>query len=504
VYDIIKKKENLNVAFLDLNIEMKFISKEPVEQILRNYIQSFRPNMIAVATLYYSSIPVFHMISQHIKQIDPSIIVVFGGHYPHHLTEQCLKDGCVDYCVLSEGELGLSDLVDALNNHHNVCDVEGIAFRQNSKIIKNSRKSYWDGFSRSSRLPWEDTPFQYYFREGRNLLDRIKTNQEFKVASITASRGCPNKCTFCTSPTFWNGKWRKRDVIEIISEIEFLKHNYGINTIVFNDENISVDRLWFMELLTELEKVDISWMSSGGLSVRAINDEEIICKMYASGICLFNLAIESGADETLKAIKKNLSLSEVENVISTIRRNGNSIIIGFFIVGFPFEDLKGVNKTISFAEELDLDWKCFYCFQPFPGCELYEYSVQNNSADPFNPNYGESYFAPEISHIDYTSDQLNRINYTANLRCNFLNNRNLRLKTEMSLLQAERDFLYVLSMSPDHVFAYYGLAEIMRLRNLDEERKMYINKAIDCVSISTFDWHYYLKELGVELSLCSN
>jgi hypothetical protein len=62
----------------------------------------------------------------------------------------------------------------------------------------------------------------------------------------------------------------------------------------------------------------------------------------------------------------------------------------------------------------------------------------------------------------------------------------------------------VISISPDHVFAYYGLSEIMRIRNEPEMREKYIQKAIELVEKSDFDWRYYLEKLGVELRSCLN
>ena len=503
VYDFIKKRGDLDGKFLDLNIEMEFLSKMTIDDILKIHIKDFRPDLIAIATLYYSGIPVFHTLAKIIKQIDEKIPVVFGGHYPHHLTDRCLSDDNVDYAVLSEGELGLSDLIDALNGKKEVRDVEGIAFKKDGIIVKNPRRTFWKGFSDIPRLPWEDTPFQYYFKEGRNLLYRLKPKVDFKIAAITASRGCPNKCTFCTSPTFWNQRWRKRKVSHIVNEINYLKDNYGVNTIVFNDENIGVNKKWFIELLDELKKLNITWISSGGFAVRTINDENVIQKMYESGICFFNLGIESGSNDTLRRMKKPLTVEESQNTIQLIRKYGNAFICAFVIIGFPFEDLAMVKRTLKFAESLDTDWQNFHCFRPLPGSELFDYCGEKQLIEEFEPNYGELYFAPEFEHIDYTSDQLTRLSYLANLKNNFVQNRNLLLKTEQSLAQAERDFLYVLEMVPRHVFACLGLAEIMGLRNQIDSRKEYILGAKRALEEDEFDWQYYLNELNIDIEkLC--
>ena len=501
VYDFIKKKhKDIHSKFFDLNIEMKFLSQEPIDDILATTIKDFNPDMIAIAAMYYSGIHAFHLLADKIKKINPKVIVTFGGHYPHHLTANCLADNNVDYAILSEGELGLSDLIDSLNGKNQLESVEGIAFRKNKEIVKNPRRKFWKGFSEVSRLPWEDTHFQYYFKEGRNLLYRMKPKEDFKIAAITASRGCTNQCTFCTSPSFWNSHWRKRKVAHIIDEISYLKKNYSVNTIVFNDENIAANAKWFVELLDELKKMKIKWISSGGFCVRKINDEDVIKKMYESGLIFFNLGVESGTDETLKQIKKPLTVNESENVIRLIREYGDAFINAFIVIGFPFEDLDSVKRTLKFSDSLDTDWQTYHCFRPLPGAELFDYCEKNNLLEGFEANYGELLSAPKLKYINYSSEELDRLCYLSNLRNNFVFNRNIDRNTEQSLAQAERDFLYVLEMAPNHVFALLGLAEIMYRRNIVDAKINYLDKAKAAREEDNFDWQYYLDKLSIDIN----
>src|SRR3989339_384831 len=159
VYDYIKKRQDVGVLFVDLNIEMKFLTGDSLEDILKRYILEYQPDMIAMATLYYQGIPVFHKMASLIKKINPKIVLVFGGHYPHHLTAKCMEDELVDYIILSEGELGLSDLIDAMNSNGQMSDIEGIVHREGNQVIRNPRKKFWDGYCDVKRLPWEDTHF---------------------------------------------------------------------------------------------------------------------------------------------------------------------------------------------------------------------------------------------------------------------------------------------------------------------------------------------------------
>ena len=497
VYAYMRENSGLVCHFLDLNIEMKFMQPGiDTETVLMEKIRQFAPDMICMAALYYSGIKVFNLIAGIVKKIDNRIIMVVGGHYPTHMSSECLANPDVNYAVLSEGELGTFDLVKAINDGTPPDENEGIAFMRNGELVRNDRKTFWKGFGEHKRLPWEDTCLDYYFREGRNVLERIRPRDKFRIAAITASRGCPNNCTFCASPKFWKRRWRKRNVANIIEEIKYLIDLQGINTVVFNDENIAANRKWFLELLDSLIPLKITWISSGGLSVRSMNDDEVLQKMVDSGIGLFNLAIESGNDKTLARINKPLVIEETIKVVEKIRGYPGSYAIGFFIVGFPFDSWKDVEKTIDFAASLDLDWKSIYCFQSFPGCELDEYCLANGLIGTFNPDYGEVYFASDLRYNGYTGKELNAYSYEANLILNFINNRNLQLGTQSSLEQAERDFKYVSNMSTNHVFCFNGLAEIAKKRGDGEAMRKNIELAASCLEKDWDSWKKYPKALA--------
>lgn len=502
VYSFLKRvNQDIQVRFCDLNIEMGFKEAGDLKEAVRRAIEDFTPDLVGIAALYYSGISIFHFVVKEIKKLIPNTLVLLGGHYPTHLTEMAMKDKSIDFCILSEGEIGLSELIDTLNSKKDVGKIQGLAYRKDNKIIKNPRQNFWTGYSDFGILEWKDLEMEHYFSRGRNVFNRFENREKRKFAAITATRGCPNACIFCSSKNFWRRNWRKRKIAKIIKEIKFLMKEYGTNTIIFNDENMGVDKEWFFELMNELEKLKITWIAGSGLSVRTLNDEKVIKKMYSSGIGYFNLAIESSSDEMLSRIQKPSTVKEIKNVVKLIRKNGDGFVNGFFITGFPFETKADVQRTYDFAESLQLDWYSFYCLQPFPGTEIHDYCIKNKLINRFDINYGENYYAPEMKHIDFTSDELNKLNYTANLKYNFVENRNLKIGTKKSLQQAERDFKYVLELVPKHVFALLGLAEIMRLRNLKDRRIEYIKRAKKSAKENkSTDWQYYFKKFNLDIN----
>ena len=130
---------------------------------------------------------------------------------------------------------------------------------------------------------------------------------------------------------------------------------------------------------------------------------------------------------------------------------------------------------------------------------MFDYCQEKKLINGFDTNYGELYFAQDFEHIDYTSEELTRLSYLANLKNNFLQNRNLIKKTEQSLAQAERDFRYVLDIVPDHMFACMGLAEVMKQRNQKTSQREYLKKAREILEKDTGDWSGYINEMKLDI-----
>lgn len=433
---------------------------------LKKKIKDFSPDIIGISALYYSNADIVDKTAQLIKSINPNIIVVIGGSYATHIPENALKLKEIDYCVLSEGEDSFFKLVNAIENGSSLDKIDGIAYRdKNKKVVINKKRTYIENLDSIPFLDREAVLFKKYLTGGRRVLYRYYSHEDLRIGALTATRGCPHQCSFCGSKAFWGRRIRFRTPEKVIEEMMEMQDKYGVNTFVFNDDNLSCNTNQFLKLLDLIIKhlPGIKWHSGGGLSIRSINNDEIIKKMHESGICFFNLAFESGKNETLKKINKPVTVEESENVVRLIKKHGDIPTHGFFIIGFPFETIEDMQTTIKFAKKLGIDWVCFHNLQPFPGSELYEYNLKEGLIDKFDRNYGENYLPSNIKYNGFTSLDVSRVNYNGNIDVNFINNRNL----EKNPKRAIGEFNYVLNLVPDHLIALYckGVAH----RNLRDD-----------------------------------
>ena len=470
IYSYLKKyAPGHQLVLCDASLLLEENECETMESLweeLRRRIEDFTPGLVGISALYYSNAEIVDKTARMIKNIDPNIVVVIGGSYATHLPHLALKSKHIDYCVFSEGEDVFCRLINAIETGTSLDEIDGIAYGNgNGKIIINHKKTFIENLDSIPFPDREAVPFEKYLRGGRRALYRYYKPEDLRIASITSTRGCPYQCAFCGSKTFWGRRIRFRTPEKVIEEMIEMQDKYAVNTFVFNDDNQCVNTKHFMKLLDLIIEhlPEIKWISGGGLNVRAINNPAIIQKMCDSGICLFNLAIESGKNETLQRIHKPVTIEESENVVRLIRKCCDLPINGFFIIGFPFETIGDMQVTINFAKQLNLDWSTLANLQPHPGSELYQYCLDKGLIDGFNINYGENYLPSNIHYDGFTSVDVSRMNYDANIDINFINNFNLRRNPQRVI----GDFNYVLSLVPEHYIATYckGIA----YRNLGDK-----------------------------------
>ena len=142
--------------------------------------------------------------------------------------------------------------------------------------------------------------------------------------------------------------------------------------------------------------------------------------MKQAGVWLIAVAPETGSEETLKKIKKGMTLSHPKNVVKWCKELGIDTY-AFFMVGFPWESEEDVRQTIKFAEELNADFNQFSRVLPFEGTELAKIIGTKCSIDK---DAGLFYGQKKYKQQKLTDEQTGRLIREAYRRC-YLNPRKM-------------------------------------------------------------------------------
>ncbi len=273
-----------------------------------------------------------------VKESHPTCAVVMGGHHPTALPESVLASPAVDYVLRGEGEGSMPLLAEALREGRPLGDIPGIGlrgpdggFHLNPPAVVTSP----DGFP----LPaFELLNQRYYRRNGRGS------------AVIVASRGCPLGCSYCSVGGAAWLPYRLRPVAQVLSEIEAAVVRHGAGFIDFEDENLSLDRGWILDLLQRITRR----FGEGALELRAMNglfpptlDAELVAAMARAGFKTLNVSLGSAQPEQQRRFRRADVAEAFDRALALAERHGLAAV-GYIIVGAPHQPAKASVDDLLF------------------------------------------------------------------------------------------------------------------------------------------------------------
>jgi anaerobic magnesium-protoporphyrin IX monomethyl ester cyclase len=335
------KDEGIEVSLLDqpakgfsLDQTLKWVKKE-------------NPDIIGFSVLL-STAKEAPKIAKGVKEENPNVTVVFGGHHSTFNAKRILdKYHFVDIVVRGEGEYTSLDIARCLENRGTLKKVEGITFRKNGRIFSTPDRALKKDVD---VLPFPDRDLAGVKYE--SVIFGVKINSR-KFTTILSSRGCPFNCSFCGIRKFTRGAWRPRSVENVMAELEYLQSK-GYEQFLFADDNFTLDAKRVAKLCHNIKKagMDIDWFCDS--RVDHVNYDMFREMVNAGCRCLF-FGIESANQRILDYYRKGITPEQSEKAVRKARKAGVDLIVGSFIVGAPDETRQEVINTLKFANKLDLD-----------------------------------------------------------------------------------------------------------------------------------------------------
>ena len=170
---------------------------------------------------------------------------------------------------------------------------------------------------------------------------------------------------------------------------------FGIREFAFVDDTFLIDkeRVYKLFKLLDQESISFHWTCMSRINN---TDYEFLKFLKSKGCWHISFGIESGDENILKIIKKNISLDKAREVIKWCKQLGIKTK-GFFIIGHPTETLETIEKTIKFACELPLDDIVATINTPIPGSLQYAEAAKYGKLDETDwtqYNYWRPVFVP--------------------------------------------------------------------------------------------------------------
>jgi radical SAM superfamily enzyme YgiQ (UPF0313 family) len=245
-----------------------------------------------------------------VKKFHPRCKIVLGGHHPTEMPEEAMRCKAVDYVLRGEGEVSMPKLAGAIREGTGVESVPGIVLRMEDGTIKRDKPAVMTSLDDSPLPALHLIEHQFYRRKGRGGM------------VVVASRGCPQKCSYCSVGGASHLRYRRRSVESVLCEIEEGVTRYAAGFIDFEDENISMHEL-------ELRAMN-------GLFPPTL-DDELIVAMKEAGFRTLNLSLGTTSTEQLKRFRRPDVRKSFDLALSSARKHGLQAV-GYIIVGAPGQD----------------------------------------------------------------------------------------------------------------------------------------------------------------------
>lgn len=300
---------------------------------LASRILAREPELVGFSTLC-SSYHIALRLAEAIKRASPATPVVFGGPQASVVAEMTLQSfPWVDLILRGEADLTLPLLIAEIEAGAGRYATPGLAWRDGGGIRLNPAAQLIADL--------DSLPMPLY---------RLQPGGPGKAAVIDAGRGCPFRCTFCSTSGYWERRYRLKSIDRIVHEASELNRIYGTASFSFLHDLFTLDKARIRSFCRRLIVERRQWEWSCSARVDCI-DAELLTLMAEAGCQGIFYGVETGSARMQKVIRKNLKLEKALAIIDATVAAGINPTVSF-ITGFPAETEEDVAQTFRFIQEL--------------------------------------------------------------------------------------------------------------------------------------------------------
>jgi radical SAM superfamily enzyme YgiQ (UPF0313 family)/GT2 family glycosyltransferase/MoaA/NifB/PqqE/SkfB family radical SAM enzyme/glycosyltransferase involved in cell wall biosynthesis len=329
-------------------------------------------------TLYESSCLLSLDLARRLKARNPDLLVIMGG--PHASKDiagtSLIEHAAVDAVAQGEGEELLAEVLERLRTHRSLDDCPGL-------LLKRDAKTVFDTGPRKQITPLNGLPdadFSDYSFGAYLTPNKLP---------IMGSRGCPNRCIYCSERAFWIS-FRFRSAESIFAEIKRQLKLYPFLDFVEFQDSLVNGKISVLERLADLivqSGLKIHW--SGQAVIRKEMTLELLVKLKRSGCVCLAYGLETPSPQLMRHIGKRLSLNADIDAIAQAHGRAGLDAVYNVMFGLPGETEDDAFAVLEFLRrnkkhKLVVNPSASFCgFSP--GTEGYE------RADEFGMDFSQGF-----------------------------------------------------------------------------------------------------------------
>jgi len=343
------------------------------EKLIKAFLSENKPKIIGFSN-YIWNLDLSYSIVKKIKEIDPSIVVVFGGpNYPlddFAQKEFLQKRQLIDFYVYGEGEKPFKDLsLELMENSFNVGIVKdnrinNCHFLENGELVK---------VENAERIDINKIPSPYL----SGLMDEFFDGKLMPL--IQTVRGCPFTCTYCSEGHSYFTKTSFRDVAEVDSELEYIaKRGSDNNKLFIADSNFGMyDH--DLDVAKSIAKIQEKYKFPEYIHVAAgkNNKEKILeAARITQGSFRLSASVQSTDPVVLENIKRNNISLDASVELAKEATDIGSNTYAEIILALPGDSKRAYFKSIEDMINVGLNYLRIWTLMILAGTDLALASVR--------------------------------------------------------------------------------------------------------------------------------
>jgi radical SAM superfamily enzyme YgiQ (UPF0313 family) len=337
------------------------MSADAINSAMLQHMRDFKPDLIGLNTispLIYDTVDTVNLIRQSYNGI-----LVAGGHHVTAIPELSLrKIPGLDGVAEGEGEVSLARLCGGEDPSH----IPGIWWRDGDNIVHTPPQQIKDLDS----LPFpalDLLDMDFYLRPTLSAIG----GHFMSVVSMLTSRGCTQRCDFCTESLTYGRGVRFHSVDYVLEQMGKIIKDYNVKGIYFHDNDflISEDRARQIceRILSKGLHKKVKWC----IQARTDRINGDILKLLKSAGCIkIELGVEASSQKDLNGVHKGSSVIVNEEAIRLCKDAGISVH-AYMITRLEGEEIPDLDNRMRWVKGIKPSTFFWSNLSIHPGTALY-------------------------------------------------------------------------------------------------------------------------------------
>jgi len=372
---------------------------ETMNNTVEKFFNKYKPNLVGLGILT-EEFPIITKLTKFLKQ-KFDFATCMGGYQATIDPKACLE--YVDYVIKGEAEDSLLEICQKMRNGEPFLDTPNLVYKKDGQIMKNSMRLPETNLD---KYPWHENlpPETYIHHKGKILLmgdDLFKKYSKYsgRVYSLTTTRGCNFKCSFCIH-SFIKKMYseerlnvpliRTRSVDNVMKELRVMKSKYPDMVYVnINDENFFAHEVDWIKEFSEKYKKDIN-IPISLVAIPIFFTEEKAKLMKECGLKWVGPGLQTGSEKIQREVYQRYISNEQFLKAAELIHKMEFLPWYDVILDNPFETEEDVIMTIDLILKLKKPYQLkMFSLGFYPGTVIYDIAKEKGLEvyNPFYKNY---------------------------------------------------------------------------------------------------------------------